>query len=539
MRRKALPIFLLILSLAGCIPAPAPAMPTSRVVTVTPLPLTATPGPMVTPAPAIPTTTPDPMAPPRPVVTPAPPLLDWSQYAVALRPAARQGLDPALDPAAGALLAGMTQYSLTVTLAPDLTRLAGAARIRYTNREDAPLAAVYLHLFPNLWNDGMTVSDVQAGGRSAAFTLESDDDLLKVPLAESLRPGDAVELALRFAEPIPANGDVGNYGEFAYLDNVLALAHFYPTVVVYDRGAGWHTETPATQGDVIYHDASLYDVALTLSVTMTVAATGATLGRVENGDGTATWRLVGGPLRDFNVIASGRFETVSEPVGDVKVNSYFLPEHAAGGKQALSWAVAAMRTYETAFGAYPYGELDVTETGTSAGGIEYPGLVVVASNLYDDPTRQSFFESATVHEVAHQWWYNVVGNDQVNAPWLDESLAQYATYLYFRDVYGTEGGQSFVNALNQRWARVNYEEKAIGLPVAAYEGSEYGALVYGRGALFFLALRDRIGEKVMAALLRRYYAEYAWRIATTDGFRKLAEEVSGQDLGELFKKWVY
>ncbi|MCX6031064.1 MAG: M1 family metallopeptidase [Chloroflexi bacterium] len=535
MRRCFALITLSILFLSACAPLPAPATPT-RVVTVPP---TATLAPMVTSAPAVPTTTPDPMATPRPTATPAPPLLDWSQYAAALRPVARQGLDPALDPAAGALLAGMTQYSLTVTLAPDLTRLAGAARIRYTNREDAPLAAVYLHLFPNLWNDGMTVSDVQAGGRPAAFTLESDDDLLKVPLAESLRPGDAVELALRFAEPIPANGNVGNYGEFAYLDNVLALAHFYPTVVVYDRDVSWHTETPALQGDVIYHDASLYDVALTLPVTMTVAATGATLDRVENGDGTATWRLVGGPLRDFNVVASGRFETTSEPVGDVLVNSYFLPEHAAGGKQALGWAVAAVRTYETAFGAYPYGELDVTETGTSAGGIEYPGLVVVASSLYDDPTRRDFFESATAHEVAHQWWYNVVGNDQVNAPWLDESLAQYATYLYFRGVYGQEGGQSFVNAMNQRWARVKYEEKAIGLPVAAYEGLEYGALVYGRGALFFLALRDRIGEKMMAVLLRRYYAEYAWRIATTDGFRKLAEEVSGQDLGELFKKWVY
>jgi aminopeptidase N len=86
---------------------------------------------------------------------------------------------------------------------------------------------------------------------------------------------------------------------------------------------------------------------------------------------------------------------------------------------------------------------------------------------------------------------------------------------------------------------VRYEEKAIGLPVAAYEGVEYGALVYGRGPLFFLALRDRIGEKMMAAFLRRYYAAYAWRIATPDGFRKLAEEVSGQDLGELFGKWVY
>ena len=539
MRPKALLILLLIiLLLTGCVLLLVLVRPKPRLASVMPPP-TALPALTVTPAPVIAPVTPDPLATPRPTATPVAPLLDGSQYTVALRPVARQGLDPALDPAAGALLAGMTRYSLTVTLAPDLTRLTGAATIRYTNREDAPLAAVYLHLFPNLWNGGMTVSDVRVGGRSATFTLESDDDLLKAPLAEPLQPGDAVELSLRFAEPIPASGDVGNYGEFAYLDHVLALAHFYPTVVIYDPGVGWHTETPALQGDVIYHDASLYDVTLTLPATMTVAATGATLGRAENGDGTATWYLAGGPQRDFIFVASDRFETVSEQVGDVKVNSYFLPEHAAGGKQALAWAVAALHTCETAFGPYPYAELDVTETGTRAGGIEYPGLVVVGGSLYDDPTRRDFFESATVHEVAHQWWYNVVGNDQVNAPWLDEALAQYATYLYYRDAYGAEGGQGFVTAMNQRWARVKYAEKAIGLPVVAYEGAEYGALVYGRGPLFLLALRDRIGEKMMAVFLRRYYAEYAWRIATTDGFRKLAEEVSGQDLGELFGKWVY
>ena len=474
---------------------------------------------------------------------------DWNTYAAALRPEAASQLD---------LKGGLTQYHLDLQLSPDLTKLNGQARIRYTNRENVPLDTIYLHLFPNLWDGGMTVSGVEVAGRPVTVTWPSQD-ILGLPLQEPLATGDTVDLSLDFEMAIPSGEGVGNYGEFAYQDGVLAMAHFYPTVVVYDEG-GWRLETPSSQGDVIYHDASLYDVRLTAPEDLVVVGTGAApgplgaagaggagLGRQENGDGTATWRLAGGPMRDFNIVASRQYRsesrTVSPPtgkgVGDVTVNSYFLPKHEAGGKKALEWAARALDTYENAFGPYPYRELNVIETATTAGGIEYPGMIVVASRLYDDPERQTFFESATAHEVAHQWWYNVVGNDQLNNPWLDEALAQYGTYLYYRDAYGEAGGEGFTDAMKERWARVDYAKKPIGLPVEAYEGKEYGALVYGRGPLFLLALQEQIGEEKMKAFLQQYYTEQAWDIATPAEFQSLAEKVSGQDLDALFAEWVY
>jgi hypothetical protein len=453
---------------------------------------------------------------------------EWDTYLSALRP-------QVLPAPAG--LEGMTQYHLDVRLAPDGSRVFGQAEIRYTNREQVPLDVVYLHLFPNLWNDGMTVSDARVAGHPVSVSYPVGNQIAGLPLSQPLQPGESVDLSLQFATPVPTGEGAGNYGELASHDGVLALAHFYPTVVVYDNG--WRLETPSSQGDVIYHDASLYDVRLTAPEAMTVVATGRTLDKVQNGDGTTTWRLVGGPMRDFNVVASDSYQSASEQVGDVSVNSYFLPEDAAGGRQALDWAVAALRTFEKEFGPYPYRELDVAATSTSAGGIEYPGMVVIANRLFNDPNSLAFFEAATVHEVAHQWWYNVVGNDQVNEPWLDEGMAQYSTYLYFRDVYGDSGAKGFEDSLRQRWQRVDLEEKPVGLPVGEYTGREYGALVYGRAALFLIALRDQIGEDKMAELLRRYYSEFSWRIATSRDFQALAERVSGEDLSALFDKWVY
>jgi hypothetical protein len=536
MYRLIFAVCLCVMLAAGCVPMmppPAPTIAPTPQPALTQLTPRATAAPTVTRAPS--TAAPITSGSATPTPTPRPPLADWGIYEAALRPATVQRLASELRP--GGSLAGMTQYSLTVTLASDLSQVDGAALVRYTNREDAPLNEVYFHLFPNIWDGGMTVSDVRVAGQPVDAVLESSDDLLRVPLRQPLQPGQSVDIAMDFRVPVPMDTDVGNYGDFAYVDDALAMAHFYPTVVVYDE-QGWHRETPATQGDVIYHDASLYDVSLTAPADLTLAATGSTLERVANADGTATWRLVGGPMRDFNVAASKRYQSASQKAGDVKVTSYFLPEQAAGGQKALVWASQALQTYETTFGPYPYTELDVVETATTAGGIEYPGMVVIASRLYDDKNRSDFFEGATVHEVAHQWWYNVVGNDQVNDPWLDEALTQYSTYFHYDKAYGKQGAQGFLDGLRARWSRVNYEEKPIGLPVSEYQDQEYSAIVYGRGPLFLFALRDRIGADKMAELLRRYYAEYSWKIATPDEFRRLAEEVSGQDIGDLWAKWV-
>ncbi len=438
---------------------------------------------------------------------------------------------------AGGDLSGLTQYSLTVTLSADLKRVDGRARVRYTNNERDPLSEVYFHLFPNVWNGGMTVAGVSVDGRPVEPILESGDDLLRVPLRQRLDPRRWVEIALDFRVPIPADAEVGNYADFAYINNILAMAHFYPTVVVYGD-KGWHLETPATQGDVVYHDASLYDVSLTAPMGLVIAATGATLGRVENEDGTATWRLAGGPMRDFNIAASTRYKTVSRQVDDITINSYFLPQDAKGGQAALDWAALSFQAYEAEFGPYPYRELDVAATETTAGGIEYPGLIVVAQRFYSDANNAVYFEGITVHEVAHQWWYNVVGNDQVNDPWLDEALTQYSTYFYYDKAYGKQATENLMDSFRARWMRVDLLEKPIGLPVSAYPDTQYGAIVYGRGPLFLIALRDRIGADKMAQLLRRYYAEYSWKIALPADFRRLAEEIAGQNLGDLWAKWV-
>jgi len=154
------------------------------------------------------------------------------------------------------------------------------------------------------------------------------------------------------------------------------------------------------------------------------------------------------------------------------------------------------------------------------------------------PSRVAL-ESTLAHEMAHQWFYNIVGNDQTREPWLDEALAQYCTYLYYEDTYRPGSGDGYVESWNDRWNRVDRADIPIGLASADYERTVYSAIIYGRGPFFLYALADRFGEESLHRFLRKYVIVHEWGLATTDSFRCIAEAHYQRDLTELFAAWVY
>ncbi len=78
----------------------------------------------------------------------------------------------------------------------------------------------------------------------------------------------------------------------------------------------------------------------------------------------------------------------------------------------------------------------MVQTNTGAGGIEYPGVIVVADAYWN--TGSDFFETVVAHEVGHQWFYSLVGNNQVADPFIDESLTSFTEYVYYWNTATTE-----------------------------------------------------------------------------------------------------
>ena len=437
-------------------------------------------------------------------------------------------------------LDGASVYHIDLTIAEDLYHVTGYQEVRYTNTETTSLDEVQFRLFPNILGGEMNVSDLRVDGEPVTPQLDLNDSRLIIPLVPQLEPGQSKVIEMDFEVEVPQTVEQ-NYGVLAYFEDVLALAHAYPMIAVYDD-EGWNAEIPPQSGDVTYADASFYNVNITAPAAVTVVPSGTVIESSQEGQ-TQSLTVASGPARDFYLAASPLYEEFSETFGDVTIRSYAPEGLEAGARAALEIAAESLELFNAKYPPYPYTELDIVATPTLAGGIEYPGLIVVTLPLYDvesgNPGIIQSLEGVVAHEVAHQWYYNLVGDDQLDDPWLDEALAQYLTYEYFTDQYGAAGEAGFRASLEGRWERVNFADIPIGLPVAEYEVQEYGAIVYGRGPLFFIALRDEMGEETYNEFLREYTEQLSWGIATPEFLQSLAEQNCTCDLDALFEEWVY
>lgn len=438
-------------------------------------------------------------------------------------------------------LTGAPVYQIDLEIAPDLYSVSGRQEVRYTNQEDVSLDEVYFYLFPNILGGRTTLSSVTLNGDPVEPSYDSSGSLLGVPLATPLSPGEQVVIGLDFGVDVPSEGG-SNYGVFATVDDVLALAHFYPQLAVYDDER-WHIELPSENADPTYGDASFYLVQVTAPAEQVIVASGVEIDKQIDGN-KQVLTIASGPARDFYLASSDSYLVDSRSVGDTVINGYYFPEFANQNEQVLDIAAAALTSLGDRLGAYPYTEFDIAPTPNLALGVEYPSMTVIRSAIYDPEaylgqTPAMFYLEGTVaHEVGHQWFYNVVGNDQINEPWVDESLTQFMTMLYFRDAYGKQGEEGFRDSFLQRWDRVDRADIPIGRPAGEYKGSEYSAIIYGRGPLFFDALADEMGEESFHTFLRDYYQANKWGISSGATIKAAAEEACGCDLSTIFAEWI-
>lgn len=439
-------------------------------------------------------------------------------------------------------LPGASVYHVDLQIPGDFSVLQGCQQVRYTNQETIPLQEVYFQLFPNRAGGKTIVSEVKVDGQGVDPSYEFQCTALRVPLPLALPPGAQVIIEMNFEVTVALEMG-GNYGLFGYFNDVLVLDEFYPVIPVYDD-EGWNVKDPVPNGDVTYFDASFYLVRVTAPANTGLVASGVPVSREQKEDNQVV-TFAAGPTRDFYLAASDQYTVVSQTVGETTVNSYAFSQRSDHAEIALETAEHALQILGERLGAYQYTEFDVISSPMQALGIEYPGIVGIALDLYDPaktiwglPSRV-MLESTVAHEVAHQWFYSAVGNDQVDEPWLDEALAQYCTYLYYADAYGEAAAQSYRDSWESRWERVDRADIPIGLPAGDYTEEEYGPIVYGRGPLFVVALAEKMGQRSFDEFLRDYYESNRWGIGTGDAFRQLAEQHCQCDLTALFEEWVY
>ncbi|MFI5963936.1 M1 family metallopeptidase [Streptomyces asoensis] len=409
------------------------------------------------------------------------------------------------------------RYDVTLRADADGGHWTGRQRVSLRNASARPLREVYLRL----WGNGedkcgtpgaplppVTVTHVEGG---TPGPLSVDCTALRISLPRPLARGERTSVAFDVSLTVPGrNARFGREGAFRFLGNAL------PVLAVHDA-EGWHLDPYVALGESFYALTSDFRVRLDHPSALKVPATGLTRTRPGRPGRTVTLS-VADRVRDF-AWAAGPFRTAAQTTpGGVRVRSYWAPGTSAEGVRLnRTDAVAAVDRFGREFGRYPYGELDLVMTPGFGGGMEYPGLVLLGT------TEEG---SAVVHEVAHQWWYGIVGNDEYAAPWLDESFAQYANARF----YGWE--------TRDCWSDVSWPDDDAALTASmAYWSRHRGEyhLVYTAGPCALADLERTLGAATMARLLERYAHEHRYGVSTTADFKKAAQAMTDVDLTPFWK----
>jgi hypothetical protein len=473
---------------------------------------------------------PTPTAQPGPLPAPDPAWSDLSIYKKAMRPEFAGEVDR---------FSNATQYKIDLTIAADLASYTSAQQVHYVNQETAPLNQIYFRLFPNTpaYGGRLTIDSITLNDRAVTPTMELGNSALRIDLATPLPIGAALDFKLSYETIVPTHSVALGYDQFGFIDHILALPNFYPQIPAYDE-EGWNVELASGEGDAVYSDSALYQVNITAPISQVVAASGVC--DRSAAATTQTLKCVSGPMRDFMIGSSANYQIASQQIDGIQVNSYYVPADKETGLNGLRYSVNAIKSYEQRIGPYPFTELDLLETPTLAGGIEYPGLIVVAMDLYRKERGSQ--EGATAHEVAHQWWYSLVGNDQLDDPWLDESLTQFTTALYYFDQYGQSGMDGDVTLdLTRRYERVKgtEDDKRADLPVVSYTGRQYGAIVYGKAPLFFYGLWQKMGDAKYNAFMQNYFQANRYGVAKTAELLKAIEtQIDPATVDDLMQQWI-
>ncbi len=408
----------------------------------------------------------------------------------------------------------------------------------YRNATDAQKNRLYFHLYPRAYEEDASFSATKAiseYGKLAIHSVTSektieyeiegqDKDILAVIPAEAVEPGESLVVRIEYSLKLPrANHRLG------VCKTGVNLGNWYPIFCANEDTSPYYAF-----GDPFLSECSDYEVSVSVPDCFTAAMTGAESEKIENGRKTITAKEEN--VRDFAIVL-GKFNKISAKSGKTVVNYFYVDDENA--KESLSCAVDAIATFSRLFGEYPYSSYDVVKTDFTSGGMEYPCLSYVCTEL-----NRSLFSEAIIHETAHQWWYAAVGNDQINHAWMDEGLAEYSVTLFYENnpSYGVTKEKRMSDAAS---AYMLFSELSLDkshamerrLPDFLTE-SDYVYSSYVKGALMFDSLRNLIGDKSFYSALGTYFSEYSGKTAEPDHMIAAFEKASGIPLSSYFNGWL-
>ncbi|HHV38271.1 MAG TPA: M1 family metallopeptidase [Tepidimicrobium sp.] len=454
-------------------------------------------------------------------------------------------------------LDGINHYSIEVDFDPVDKSYVAKQEVIYVNNTGEELDRIYFHVYPNAYSSIETapilfdmaniskeeydvghvrIDKVRVDGKNVDFVLEGKGStILRLEPKGVLKPNERIYIYFKYTVDLPRNID-----RFGYGDEVFNFGNWYPIACVYDE-KGWNLDPYYSIGDPFYSDIANYDVTIKTSKDMEVASTGKIISKKAKGD-KLIYTIESRLTRDFAWVASSNFLVNELEVEGTIVKLYSMEDDLDMVDFALQVGADSIDIFNRVFGKYPYGQYSIVMTEFPTG-MEYPNVVFINKD-YFNPYYKEALEQVIVHETAHQWWYGVVGNDQIDEAWLDEALASYSEVIYMANKYGDQRARDYYEYNFQipydQVKAHSIEAGVVNKPLDQFEGwKDYGFLVYIKGAVFIDTIGEKFGMEVLYDILNRYYSIYRFRHGTTEDFLRICQEVTGTSFEGKANRWLY
>jgi aminopeptidase N len=401
--------------------------------------------------------------------------------------------------------------SLAFDVAPDLGSATGQETVQFT--PDLETCELVFRTWPNkpitsragssLVVDRVAVDGEPVQAEDVAAGAPQDapaGTLLEVPLTECAEPGQQLTVVLDFRLQLgpDANERVGT----STTADIAWFATAFP-LLAWERGQGWNRDpaVPVNGEMAVSEDFRLDALEVTAPSEHEVLGTGTLAGTEEGSDpGTTVHRFTAPAVRDV-AVSVGRLEVTERTVDGVSVRV----AAARGTPTDLrAWAdevAGSMTRLVDLLGPFPYPDLSVTVVPSQSSGIEFPGAIQFGD------VRPEARRPLLAHELAHMWFYGLVGNNQGRDPWLDESFATYAQLV-------TAGGTT------PAYTDIPADQRQdVGQPMTYWTdfrrpSSRYYETVYDVGAAALVQARSAAGADTFDAAVRAYLRDNAYSIAT-------------------------
>jgi len=294
------------------------------------------------------------------------------------------------------------------------------------------------------------------------------------------------------------------------------------------------------------NDKSTSEIIATVAAGNKVVANGRLLSETEDkAAGRVTWHwLQDKPHSTYLIfLAAGPYEVVEDRLGPVPISYWLYPRHAGLARRTYGKTPEMMAYFNALFDyEYPWDKYDQVEV-PFGGGAESTSATAMGERVAVDERAELDFPSLGIvsHELAHQWWGDLVTLRTWSEAWINESFGTYSDYLYLEHALGPDEGA--VNLLNKKNAYLREARERYVRPIVfnRYESPPdvFDAHSYPKGACVLHMLRAILGDEAFFRTLSAFLHENEFQVVDTRDFMKTVKNVTGRNLDWFFEQWLF